>query len=192
MGWDKEQPNKVNCILAVKKECPCTTECPFHFQTLKRRSTEIVATPSTSFLNEESNIDEATKKTSGLSIHNKTNNTIDAENLTSKETDAISNFLIDVGFTEPGLFFTDNIKSDKSFINAIKSVAPKWGHFSELRSRYLEQSVYDRKSNLKSQLHDIKIKCNELLRQLNELSETRRKPNMMQVYLAKRTCKNHK
>ena len=50
---------------------------PFHFQTLKRPSTEIVATLSTSFSNEESNIDEATKNKSGLSIHNKTNNTID-------------------------------------------------------------------------------------------------------------------
>ena len=58
-------------------------------------------------------------------IHNKTNNTIDAENLTLKETDAISSFLIDVGFTEPSLFFTDDIKKDKSFINVIKSTASK-------------------------------------------------------------------
>ena len=114
---------------------------PFHFQTLKRPSTEIVVTPSTSFSTEESNIDEATKSASGLSIHNKTNNTIAAENLTFKETDAISSFLIDVGFTEPSLFFTDDIKSDKSFINVIKPVASKWGHFSELRSRYFEQNV---------------------------------------------------
>ena len=48
---------------------------------------------------------------------------------------------IDVGSTEPSLFFTDDIKSDKSFINVIKPVASKWGHSSELRSRYFEQNV---------------------------------------------------
>ena len=97
--------------------------------------------------------------------------------------------MIDIGFAEPSLFFTDGIKSDKSFINVIKSVASKWGHLSKLHSRYLEQSVY-RKSNLKTQLHDINIKCNELLNQLNKLSETRPKPNMnasllSQTYLQK-------
>ena len=75
------------------------------------------------------------------------------------------------------MVFTDDIKSDKSFINVIKSVASKWGD-SELRSRYLEQSIYNCKSNLKTQWHDINIKCNEFIRQLNEPSETRPKPNM--------------
>ena len=56
-------------------------EKSFPFSNIGRPSTEIVATPSTSFSNEESNIDEATKNTSALSIDNKTNNTIDAENL---------------------------------------------------------------------------------------------------------------
>ena len=168
---------KLNAYFQSNKNAHVQQKSPFHFQTLKRPSTEVVTTPSTSFSNEESNIDEATKNTSGVSIHNKTNNTIDAENLTFKETDALPSFLIDIGFTEPNLVFTDDIKSDKSCINVIKSVASKWGD-SELRSRYLEQSVYNCKSNLKTQWHDINIKCNEFIRQLNEPSETRPKPNM--------------
>ena len=117
--WDeiKNDPIKLNAYLQSNKHAHVQRKSPFHFQTLKRLSTKILAMPSTSFLNDESNIDEATKNTSGLSIHNKTNNTTDAENLTLKESDAISSFLIDVGFTEPSLFFTDDIKSDKSFIN---------------------------------------------------------------------------
>ena len=190
--WDeiKNDPIKLNAYLQSNKHAHVQRKSPFHFQTLKRLSTEILAMPSTSFLNDESNIDEATKNTSGLSIHNKTNNTTDAENLTLKESDAISSFLIDVGFTESSLFFTDDIKSDKSFINVIKSIASKREYFSELCSRYLEQSIYNLKSNLKTQLHDINIKCNELLHQLNEFSETRAKPNMnisllSQTYLQK-------
>ena len=43
---------------------------------------------------------------------------------------------------------------------------------------------------IKTQLHDINIKCNELLHQLNEFSDTRAKPNMnisllSQTYLKK-------
>ena len=87
---------KLNAYLQSNKNAHVQQKSPFHFQTLKRPSTEVVATPSTSLSNEESNIDEGTKNTSGVSIHNKTNNTIDAEDLTFKETDAIPSFLIDI------------------------------------------------------------------------------------------------
>ena len=58
--------------------------------------------------------------------------------------------------------FTNDTISDNFFMKTLASFAFNWNTFSALRQSYIEQSKLEWKSQLKSNLDEIKLKCSEL------------------------------
>ena len=105
--------------------------------------------------------------------------------LNSHELTMVKSFFSDVGFQDHKALFTEEILSDTSLMKTLASVAYSWNNFTTFRKIYNSQAKYDCKSNLKSEIKEIDVKCCELVIILKEICNLKPHPSMQALMLSK-------